>query len=296
MNNINMDDFFADIYGWKPIKRGAGYELLVGAVLKILNKEASIANNVFVRSEYSADKFQSDILIEQEDSTFVEAKDYASKVGREDVQKLAGALLVVPQEKGMVATGGGFTRNAIQYVKDCQHNPSAKPIDLYIIRPSTEGDIKGRVTEIHIKLIIESMDYAKAKFEPSFTEEAAKIFGEMGFKKDEKLSFKFDGFYRSDGSVIETFRDLTSNKLVVDPQGGGYSGEWRYQEKTFIKVRDRLVPINYLAYHIPITLTKEKIVSKAGEPCILVRSNDGSIDKIISKEELKRIKFEKDEK
>ena len=249
MINNNMDDVFEEIYGWKPLKRGAGYELLVGAVLKILNKDASITSNVFVESQYSKDKFQVDNLLEQQEKVFVEVKDYAEKVGRPDVTKLSGALLNLPLDKGIVASVKGFTKNAKQYVEDCEKNPHAKPIDLYIVRPSTQEDIKGRIMEIHMEITMESTDYRNAKFEPCFTEEAATIFREMGFKKGDQLPFCFDGFYRADGSVIETLYNLTRN-MQPAPQGSGqnrgYVGKWKFNEPAFIKVRDRLIPVEYL--------------------------------------------------
>lgn len=289
----NMDDFFEEIYGFKPSKRGAGYELLVGAVLKILNADASVSNNVFVESKYSNDKYQVDNLLgKEQENIFVEVKDSSEKVGRPDVTKLSGALLQLPLDKGIMATPKGYTKNAKQYVEDCAKNPNAKPIDLYIIRPSTEKDEEGRIKEIHIELFIETNDYANAVFTPLFAEGAFNIFQEMRYKEGDKASFPIDGFYRADGSVIETVHNLTSS-LKADSNSGMYAGKWVFSEPTYIYCCNKLVPIKYVEYKIPTKLIKQKIVIK-GKPLIYVRSNDGSVDKIITEEQFKNIKFEKD--
>ena len=165
MNTKNMDDFFEEVYGFKPKKRGAGYELLVGAVLKILNQDASVSNNVFVQSIYSEDKYQVDNLIEKViESAFVEVKDYSKKIGRPDVSKLSGALLHLPLDKGIIATAQGFTKNAKQYAEDCLKNPKAKPIDLYIVRAVLDKDLAGKITEVQVQIFIEGMDFSTAVF------------------------------------------------------------------------------------------------------------------------------------
>ena len=48
-----MDVYFETIFGYKPTKRGTGYELLVGAVLKILNESQDVTHNVIYEGKYS---------------------------------------------------------------------------------------------------------------------------------------------------------------------------------------------------------------------------------------------------
>jgi len=292
-NNVeNMDDFFEKIYGFKPKKRGGGYELLVGAVLKILNQDATVSHNVFVKSEYSNDTYQVDNLLKKEhEEVFVEVKDYSEKVGRPDVTKLSGALLCLPLDKGIVATTKGFTRNAKQYVDDCAKNPNAKPIDLYIIRAVLDKDLKGRISEIQVQIFIEGMDFSKAIFTPHFTEEAFSMLQKMGYAKGTQVNIRIEAFYRKDGSVIETLFNLTHALNKKSCNGGAHAGKWEFSEPAYILFNNELMPITSVEYNIPIRL--DKVAFKIGaKPLIYVHSQDGSIDKIISEEQLKSIKFE----
>ena len=286
----NMDDFFESIYGFKPHKRGAGYELLVGAVLKILNTDSEVTNNVFVKSDYSDDRYQVDNLIDNQ--IFVEVKDYEKKVGRPDVTKLSGALLHLPLDKGIVATAKDFTGPAVQYSKDCLANPKAKPIDLYIIRPSTDSDTEGTIREIHIKMSIIANDYANADWQPKFAKEATQIFKTMGLKNGDRISLGFDGFYRKDGSVIKTLWELTST-LKTSNDTNVITGDWMFSEPAYVFVKDQLVPIESMHYKIPLKTIEEDMAITAGKPAVYVRSIDGSIDRIITEDQLKKIKFEK---
>ncbi len=292
-NNVeNMDVFFEKIYGFKPKKRGAGYELLVGAVLKILNQDASVSSNVFIESKYSHDQYQIDNLLEDvQKKVFVEAKDYSEKVGRGDVTKLSGALLCLPLDKGIMATTKGFTGCAKQYVEDCSKNPNAKPIDLYIIREVLDRDLKERIKEIQVQIFIEGMDFSKAIFTPHFTEEAFLMFQKIGYANGTQINIHIEAFYRKDGSVIETLFNLT-HALNKNPCNGGvHAGEWEFLEPAHILFNKELIPITSVEYNIPIRL--DKVNFKVGEkPLIYVHSQDGAIEKIISEEQLKSIKFD----
>ncbi|GBE14166.1 restriction endonuclease [bacterium BMS3Abin14] len=112
----NMDDLYCDVFGSKPRKRGTGYELLVACVLKHLNRDAETTHNVFMKSFYSKDKYQIDALLEDDNSIFVESKDYSEhgqKVGRSDICKLSGALVLLKDvDGGIVASSTDFTRPA----------------------------------------------------------------------------------------------------------------------------------------------------------------------------------------
>jgi hypothetical protein len=287
----NMDDFFEGVYGFKPKKRGAGYELLVGAVIKLLNVDASVASNVFVKSQYSDGSYQIDNLITSvSDATFVEVKDYSEKVGRPDVTKLSGALLCLPLEKGIVASSKGFTKPAKQYVEDCSKNPNAKPIDLYLVRPVKEKDLNGRIIQINVQIFIEGMDFANAVFTPAFTTEAMQILQNTGHMIGEQASMRIDAFYRGDRTVIDTLSNLTralNNKPAIN---NAHSGKWEFLEQAYILYRGELIPINFVEYNIPIKLEKRNFAI-GGKPLIYVCSDSGDIDRIITEEQLKSIQF-----
>ena len=142
MLQTNMDEYFETIFGYKPKKRGTGYELLVGAVLKLLNATQDVTHNVIQEGKYSKDKYQIDALVKNKFATiFIECKDYTERnkpTQRADVQKLAGALNNLDINAGILVSATGFTKPAVQYSESTKLNPNAKEIELFLIRPSTE--------------------------------------------------------------------------------------------------------------------------------------------------------------
>ena len=154
MLQTNMDEYFETIFGYKPKKRGTGYELLVGAVLKLLNATQDVTHNVIQEGKYSKDKYQIDALVKNKFATiFIECKDYIERnkpTQRADVQKLAGALNNLDINAGILVSATGFTKPAVQYSESTKLNPNAKEIELFLIRPSTEKDteaVKGTYLE-----------------------------------------------------------------------------------------------------------------------------------------------------
>ena len=69
----NMDEVFEQIFGYKPSKRGKGFEMLTGAVLKIINNANDITHDVKKTGLFSSDIYQIDLLIDDNnESLFVE--------------------------------------------------------------------------------------------------------------------------------------------------------------------------------------------------------------------------------
>ena len=163
----NMDNIFEEIYGYKPNKRGTGYELLVSAVLKILNEAQDVTHNVSFKGKYSNDKYQVDTFIKDKfTSVFVECKDYTERnkpAPRADIQKLAGALNNLDINAGILVSATGFTKPTVQYSLSTKRNPNAKEIELFLIRQSTDKDTEGIILSICISMHMESIDRENSK-------------------------------------------------------------------------------------------------------------------------------------
>ena len=98
MDESKFDELFERIYGFRPRKRGASYELIAAAAIKLIREDLAVKTNQFVEGTYSKEKYQIDAAIDSL-KIAVEAKDYSGsnkKVGRPDVTKLAGALQDLP--------------------------------------------------------------------------------------------------------------------------------------------------------------------------------------------------------
>ncbi|MBE7708879.1 MAG: restriction endonuclease [Cyanobacteria bacterium SIG32] len=162
-----MDEVFEQIFGYKPSKRGKGFEMLTGAVLKIINNANDITHDVKKTGLFSSDIYQIDLLIDDNnESLFVEVKDYSerkSKTGRGDAQKLAGALNNLDVNKGLLVSATGFTNPTIKYSQSTKINPKAKEINLCLLRPTNDKDTENLIFEFVVDATFQIMDHSKSK-------------------------------------------------------------------------------------------------------------------------------------
>lgn len=71
-----------------------------------------------------------------------------------------------------------------------------------------------------------------------------------------------------------------------------YHGSWIFHEE-FIPYGDLNIEINRIDYAVKRQIIKHQIIVEAqGTPKILVKSEDGSINKLITDEQLKKVRFE----
>lgn len=86
-----IDELFYSLMGFYPTKEGAAYEIISAAALSLLEHREAKHNQFLIG--LSASQYQLDGLIEND--TMIESKDYTkrgAKVGRDDLQKMEGAL------------------------------------------------------------------------------------------------------------------------------------------------------------------------------------------------------------
>lgn len=287
-----MEEFFREIYGYVPNKKGTAYELIVSAALKLIDEKNQVFSDQRIRSAYSKQIYQLDSLIKSEFSTFVESKDYTDKnkpVGRPDVSKLAGALSDLNIDKGTVASATGFTKPAKEYAKASGQMTLGKEIDLLNIRPATEEDEKGRIKTIHLKMIFCFAVFEKAKWTPIFTNESQQKLKE-NYSVGTSIPMKLDNFYDSKGSIVKSIFDLTTELSTQGNSGESLSGSWGKNQETYILIGSELYEIDSLAYVIPFDeIVQEVVIESNGKAALLVQNEDGSLDKLLTDMDLKRI-------
>lgn len=294
MNGSKIDTLFERIYGFLPSKKGQSYELLVAAALKLIHNELEVRANEFVRGTYSEENYQIDSLIASL-KTAIEAKDYTDrdgKVGRPDVTKLAGALQDLPLEAGIVASATEFSRPAKKYAASTKANPIAKPIDLYHVRPSIAEDEEGRIRKIVISLHILTLDRKNCRFDPIIAKASREKLLQM-YALNEQVQVRVDAFYKADGSILTSMHDLTSK---IDGQFENViTGIWNPPEPAFIKVGNELIEIECFKYFMPQTTIESEIVVEAkGTAELLIKAEDGTIDKLLTDVDLRRVSFSRE--
>jgi hypothetical protein len=296
MNESRFDELFENIYGFKPKKRGASYELIAAAALKLIRAALEVRANLFVEGTYSREKYQIDAAIDSF-QTAVEAKDYSGrgkKVGRPALNKFAGALQDLPFNSGIVASATDFSRPARKYAESTKANPVGKRIDLYHIRRSVEADEEGRLKSVVIKLNILSVDHKNSRFVPILTSRGNDLLKQT-HRVGDSIQTKLEKFYRADGTVLLTIFELTS-RIDRERKTTVAQGSWIPSEPAFMMIGDQLIEISELKYFIPLAVMEiQFVVEAAGKAQLLIRSEDGEIDKLLTDVDLKKITFGNDD-
>jgi len=295
-----MDEYFETIFGYKPTKRGTGYELLVSAVLKILNDAQDVTHNVVYEGKYSKDKYQIDALVENKLATiFIECKDYTERnkpTQRADVQKLAGALNNLDINAGILVSATGFTKPAIQYSESTKLNPDAKEIELFLIRPSTEKDTEGVMLSLCISLDLETIDHENSKVIPIMDiKKVQEVLKRNGYKVGDQYNAITNRLLKSDGTLYKYISEIVNDKTINPSVNGISSGEFCFDEDVFTCIYGELIQVDKLIYEIRHKVTHIPEFVKIEDKAILVvKSQDGQIDRIITEKQLKSIVFNSD--
>jgi Restriction endonuclease. len=290
-----IDELFFELYGYYPNKPGQAYELIVAAAFKAITG-SQVSYDKHERGLYSQTDYQVDAIVPNEyGENMVEAKDYTlddRKVGRSDLQKLQGALTDLDFEKGIFASATEYTKPAKKYSDATEQNPMQKVIDLYHIRPSTETDEEGRIKKFVINMIVVTPDYDKGQFKYAWTKDAIETFEKNGFI-GKQMTMVLDRFYKKSGEIDCLLMDFTRNnqpiQTNIDDEYG--QGCWLLHDK-YIKIEDVLYGLKGIEYKIPFSKgTSTFTIESDGVPKILIKSEDGKIDKLLTDEELRKITF-----
>lgn len=290
-----FDDLYFDLFGQRCSKEGQAFERISAAVSKLVFPNADVAHDQRLRGQVSQSLYQVDVLLNHNGQrTFGEVKDYTiqdKKVGRGDLQKLAGALLEVGAESGMFYSATDYTSPAKKYAIGAEQFLD-KPIDLMHIRPSVQQDEEGRIRKIILNMHVKIPDYGNSSFNPIWAPSAISLLsawlGAQG-KPSAEIAVATDTFFDEKAQPILTVAELTS-------QGFGNATEIAHGcfvlPKHYLKLNGMLLEILGIEYLVPyLTETRTIEIERSGTPRILVRAENGTINKLITDEQLKKLTF-----
>lgn len=278
-----IDELFYSLMGYYPSKEGKAYEIISTAILGLIESK-DVAHNQYLIGE-SESKYQLDGLIDG--NIMLEAKDYTkrgNKVGRDDLQKLQGALTDLSQiKKGYFTSATDYTKPAQKYAKGSATNPCQKEIVPIELRPSTLEDEKERIKEIIVNIIAVSPIFHMGKYEIVFLDnEKLNIRNYLSDLNERKISLQINCFYNSNGEVIETMEHLSKNQFPKFPMDAT-EVDGIFNISAYVKVHERLFAIKGIKYHIPIQRTKETFTIKSnGNATMLVKSDNLGVNKLIT--------------
>lgn len=304
-NNSIVDDLYYQLYGEHQTKEGQALERLSAVAFKLLEEARRVQYDQQVRAPYSQTMYQVDGLIgDGNQQVMVEAKDYTvrgDKVGRADIQKLEGALTDLNIAEGRFVSATDYTNRAKPYAESTKTNPKQNPIELYHVRPSTPEDEKGRIKTIVVNIIAHGLDFERGIYLPLINKPFFESIKDKISEKGDKLRTTLYQFYNKDGQVVETFENITrqlNHKLPVDSEKGYIlEGKWIFTESVYVDM-DPLgrALIDALEYRIP-TYTDECTfaINQQGNPVLLIKSEDGTVNKLFTDQQLKGFRFDEGE-
>lgn len=295
-----IDNLFEEIFGHSPSKSGTAFEMLAAIVTHMVSG-GDVKHDDRLRGQFSKTLYQLDIHQKIDDvSVMGEAKDYTSrnsKVGRDDLQKLGGALPDLKDiDYGAFFSATGYTKPAIQYAKEAK-NIVGKPITLYGLRPSTEVDEQGFIKTIVITLQIIMPHPNDAQWFPHITSKGQEAVKTLLKEGEEKLECQMGlhCFYDENGNEILSLQELTSH---------GYGDINKETNKAhacfilpghYIDINGVLAEVHGLEYEVPYSYHTEEIrISDDSENRLVLLDNEGNPIKIITDEKLREYKFDED--
>lgn len=293
MNKSPIDNLFFELMGYYPEKAGQAYEMLVAAVFKLIREER-IALNQYERGLYSKTNYQIDVLLQsQNERQMAEAKDYTlgtKKVGRSDLQKLQGALADLPYESGIFASATDYTEPAKKYATLGYKSHHQKKIELFHIRPSQEIDEEGRLKRLVFNSRMVFPDYTRGEFKIAWTEEAKITLIANGYG-NKMIPIEISKFFLENGQIDCMLSDYTriNQPHIMSLDDECSIGCWLLHGK-YIKLDGILYRVKGLEYKIPLVSVRDSFTVEAdGKPKIIVKSEDGKIDKLLTDEDLRRV-------
>ena len=300
--NSIVDDLYFQLYGEHQTKEGQALERLSAVAFKLLEEARKVQYDQQVRAKYSGTVYQVDGLLgEGEHQVMVEAKDYTvrgEKVGRSDLQTLEGALTDLDIAEGRFVSATDYTNRAKPYAKSTENNPKQNPISLYHVRPSTADDEKGRIKTIQVTIEAHGLDFERGEYLPLINSKFFDTIKDRISEKGDKQRTTLYLFYDTNGNVVETFENITHqlNFRLPEKIVKGYvlEGKWDFENPVYVEMEPLgKVLIDAIRYKIPTyTDVCTFSINQDGLPVLLIKSEDGIINKLFTDQQLKQYEFD----
>lgn len=292
-----IEKIYKEIFGELPSKSGAAFERLAAIATSLIEEDGSVLHDGKLRGQFSETLYQLDVHHKSEDGLtekMGEAKDYSernAKVGRGDIQKLAGALPdLLKINAGTYFSATGYTSPAKKYANNAALITGGKPIELYELKASTEKDEKGFVKTIIVNLHIELPNPSCAKWTPIFTKDAIQSLLDH-FGHNYQFSLGLSEFFDVDGSSILTLSTLTESYGSVNEEDDCAHGCY-WLPGHYINVDGFLAQICGLEYKVPHTVEKREIrISDDSKHRLVIKNKDGESIRILTDEKLRNFGF-----
>jgi hypothetical protein len=293
-----IDEFYREIFGSSPNKAGTAFERLAAIGTFVESQGGVITHDAALKGGASGSKYQIDVLHQSEETTTMgEVKDYTyrgGKVGRSDLQKLAGALLDLPGVgKRVFWSATDYTKPARQYAHTSKSMPYGKEILLRGLRKSTPTDERGFVKTIKVTGTYSIPQYEAARWVVHWTSDglaSLQALIPLG-ENSVDIGGPIDEFFDANGKPLISIAELTA-------KGHGSRGEDNVCRACYllpghyVRTNGILAPIHGIEYEIPylIHTSSFEITDDSTHRLVVLDGNDSPL-RILTDEKLREFDF-----
>lgn len=300
-----IDNLFFELYGVYPAQRGKSFEMLVGAVVKILNKDKIVKIDERKKGQYDANFYQIDCsLYEAGNSIMIEAKDLTNSgenVSRPHLDKVAGSLIELEFDSAEVFTSTGFKQEAVNKSLGSFLNPNGKKIALSVLKIPSDNELEGRLENIHVSIKMARIDRNQINFliQPSI--EAFTFLSDKGIKSmrtvgdinlgNSSVEYRSKLIDQNNEEIGRFNFSKTLTERIIPNDNNIATGIWEIDDY-YLEVESQQLELVKVKYEIGfIFATREFEIKSTGKSVLLIISDDREINKTITDHELKGITF-----
>ena len=309
----DMDVIYNEVIANEKMKVGTKYERLAALVFKLLAKEHTVIHDLRLRGKGKKAQHQIDVTVSDHLSkkrVLIECKDFDSdKVGIGIVRDFFGAVHQIAPDEAFVVTTNGFTREAKVFAAD-------EKIKLAILRAydaESDGAYLSRIIlDFHIFtrqnvrvrewLVPKDVDLEaiKAKLTPQLgrsevvsTRDA--YFCDANGVSTEPLESVLGPLVQQE--VVHFMEDQNKVATMID-DCATVTGSWHFDTTYHITLGGVLVPTNGVHFELDVQRTVEtKVIGSASSiKTLVMKTLDGSLDKVFTKDELGSLDFDSEGK
>ncbi len=266
----------------EKLKHGTKYEQLAALVFQVLDSDLTIVHDVRLRGDQKKSLHQIDVHVTRADQSrrvLIECRDKKSgnKVGLDEARSFATVVRQLDAE-GVMLTSSDFTQGARDLAED-------EGLQLLTLRPFTQEDQEGRLMaiELTIETVMPIPDRIQVQPRDMASEE----------RVGESLLVSLDATVVS-GREEKTLGAILLRLMDAPLQGKVPQGQQivrqEFDPPAVVEYEGTQIEIADLSleYHVEVGETKIRIDAGARIAELVIRSLDGTFDRVIWNEELQQ--------
>lgn len=293
-----IDALYQKIFRQLPTKAGMAFERFAAIATRIITNRGTVTHDAVLRGEHSGTAFQVDIHYRDVDfQSMGEAKDYSAggkKVGRDDVQKLVGALRDLDDiDSGVFWSATSYTKPARLYA-NASLKMNGKSVSLMGLKPSTPEDESGFVRTINVtaRHLFPLLD--QSKFTVHCTPEGQAMLFASAAPDEKKITVyaRMQAIFNADGRIVTSLAELTRPGYAALSDDNVSRGCFCLPG-LFMDCNGVRVPIHGIEYEVPFKVHTSRSEASTTSPYrLVIMDENDKPTQVLTDDNLKSYRFD----